>query len=193
MTLIFILFSQQLQIHEQDGSVVVSLREANAKLSAQLSALQESLNDTPPSVPHSTSSSSSPSAKDCNQHCLLLVEAAQERLFKKIVSKFGQDALNVLESADFGIPRRPGRVMTGPPPVGKVPDDILVVGRDGKVLSGKMVFLDTALAPTFLHSCLLSLYHYFQLFIGYFTLSLIQDTPLTPTFFSRSYPQASLF
>jgi len=128
--------TQQLQIHEQDGSVVVSLREANAKLSAQLSALQESLNDTPPSVPHSTSSSSSPSAKDCNQHCLLLVEAAQERLFKKIVSKFGQDALNVLESADFGIPRRPGRVMTGPPPVGKVPDDILVVGRDGKVLSG---------------------------------------------------------
>lgn len=131
--------TQQVQIHDQDGSVVASLREANAKLSAQLSALQESLNDTPPSIPlplASASSTSSQSTKDCNQHCLVLVEAAQERLFKKIVDKFGQDALNVLESADFGIPRRPGKIMTGPPPLGKVPDDILVVGRDGKIISG---------------------------------------------------------
>lgn len=66
-----------------------------------------------------------------------MVEAAQERLFKKVVDKFGQDALNVLESSDFGIPRRPGKLMTGPPPIGKVADGILVVGRDGKIISGE--------------------------------------------------------
>lgn len=128
--------TQHLQIHDQDGSVVASLREENEKLSAQLSALQESLNQAKSSAPLHSTPFPNTSKEDCNQHCLVLVEAAQERLFKKVVAKFGQDALNVLESSDFGIPRRPGKLMTGPPPIGKVADDILVVGRDGKIISG---------------------------------------------------------
>ena len=121
--------------------MVASLREENSKLSAQLSALQESLNHAlaaASSSPQTAAAAASNSERtaDCNQHCLVLVEAAQERLFKKIVAKFGQDALLVLKSADFGIPRRPGKLLTGAPPPGKLAEDILVVGRDGKIESG---------------------------------------------------------
>jgi len=135
--------TQQIQIHDQDGSVVASLREENSKLSAQLSALQESLNHAlaaASSSPQTAAAAASNSERtaDCNQHCLVLVEAAQERLFKKIVAKFGQDALLVLKSADFGIPRRPGKLLTGAPPPGKLAEDILVVGRDGKIESGSL-------------------------------------------------------
>ena len=119
--------------------MVVSLREENAKLSAQLSALQESLNQALASSSAASASPASGGAErpvDCNQHCLVLVEAAQERLFKKVVAKFGEDALSVLKSADFGIPRKPGKMITGDPPAGKLAEDILVVDRNGKIESG---------------------------------------------------------
>ena len=119
--------------------MVVSLREENAKLSAQNSALQESLKQAlaSPSSAASPATVGAERAADCNQHCLLLVEAAQERLFKKIVVKFGEDALTVLKSADFGIPRKPGKMITGEPPEGKLAEDILVVDKNGKIESGR--------------------------------------------------------
>ena len=127
---------QQLQAHDQDGALVASLREENAKLLGQLSALQESLQHPIPTT--AAASATSASTTDCNQHCLVLVEAAQQRLFKKIAAKYGQDALLVLQSADFGIPRRPGKMVTGDPPPGKLADNILVVGRDGQIESGSL-------------------------------------------------------
>jgi len=115
--------TQLLTLHQQDEDLVRSLREENTKLSAQLSAI--------PAVKEGPESKA-----DCHAACLSFVETAQEKLFKKIQEKYGEDALQVMRESDVAVAKEEAKKVEAPAQMGKLAKDILVVDRSGKVQSG---------------------------------------------------------
>ena len=76
---------QQLSIHEQDTLLVGSLNEQNANLQAQLLAKEEeALNRRSEPTSPPLSAAAAAGTDECNQHCLITVEAAQKRLLNKV-------------------------------------------------------------------------------------------------------------